>query len=101
VVLEIETDTHCSKTMELLNLKQTGSVEEYHRAFVQLVYHVRLYDDSLSPIMLTAQFILGLKEDMRYQVEMQLTETGAKASVLAAIQEKLLEKKSEMTWQII
>jgi hypothetical protein len=92
VVSEFEVDTHRSKAMELLNLKQTGSVEEYRRAFEQLVYHIRLYDNSLSPTMLTAQFILGLKEELRFQVEMQLPEIVAKAVVLAAIQEKLLEK---------
>jgi hypothetical protein len=42
--------------------------------------------------MLTSQFILALKEELRFQVEMQLPESVAKAAVLAAMQEKLLEK---------
>jgi hypothetical protein len=43
--------------------------------------------------MLTAQFILGLKEELRSQVEMQLPKTVARAAILASIQDKLLEKR--------
>jgi hypothetical protein len=57
-----------------------------------LVYHIRLYDTSISNIMLTAQFLLGLKEELRTQVEMQPLESVAKAAILAAIQEKLMDK---------
>jgi hypothetical protein len=53
-VSEFETDTNRSKTRELLNLKQTSTIEEYHMAFEQLVYHIHLYDHSLSFTMLTS-----------------------------------------------
>jgi hypothetical protein len=39
--------------------------------------------------MLTSQFILGLKEELRSQMEMQLPETVAKVAILASIQEQL------------
>jgi hypothetical protein len=42
--------------------------------------------------MLTAQFLLGLKEELRTQVEMQPLESVAKAAILVAIQEKLMDK---------
>jgi hypothetical protein len=77
VSLEFEGDVHQAMTMELLSLKQKGSVEEYRREFEQLVYHTRLYDNSISSTMLTAQFLLGLKEELRTQVEMQLPESVA------------------------
>jgi hypothetical protein len=70
VVFEFEVDTHRAKTMELLVLNQTGSVEDYDRSFEKLVYAIRLYDNSLSNTMLTSQFILGLKDELRSQVEM-------------------------------
>jgi hypothetical protein len=70
VVFEFEVDTHRAKTMELLVLNQTGSVEDYGRSFEKLVYAIRLYDNSLSNTMLTSQFILGLKDELRSQVEM-------------------------------
>jgi hypothetical protein len=57
VVSEFEVDTHRAKTMKLLNLKQTGSMDEYYIAFEQLIYHIRLYDNSLSQIMLSSSFV--------------------------------------------
>jgi hypothetical protein len=56
VLAEFEVDTHRAKTMELLNLRQTGSLEEYKRQFEQLVYHIRLSDNSLSTTMLLHSF---------------------------------------------
>jgi hypothetical protein len=94
-VAEFETDTHKTKTMDLLGLKQIGSIEEYRRQFQQLVYHIRLYDTSLSSTMLIAQFIMGLKEELRLPVEMQLPDSIAKAAILAAIQERLLDKSQK------
>jgi hypothetical protein len=47
-----EVNTHCVKTMELLNLRQTGSVEEYKLHFDQLVYHILLYDRSMTGVWL-------------------------------------------------
>jgi hypothetical protein len=70
VVAEFENDTHRTKTMELLSLRQLGYVEEYRKQFEQLVYHISLFDTSLSATMLTAQFIMGLKEELRLPVEM-------------------------------
>jgi hypothetical protein len=65
VVREFEVDTHRVNTMELLNPRQTRSVEEYRRTFEQRVYNIRLYDSSLSEVILTSQFILGLKDDIQ------------------------------------
>jgi hypothetical protein len=76
--------------MELLSLRQTGLVEEYRKCFDQLVYNIRLYDRSLSETMLTSQFLLGLKDDIRHHMGMMLHESVAKATVLASVQEHLL-----------
>jgi hypothetical protein len=92
VVSEFATDTHRSKTMELLSLKQICTIEDYIQAFEQLVYHIKLYDSSISTTMLTAQFIMGFKEDLRFPVEMHLLDSVVKVVVLASIQEKLLDK---------
>jgi hypothetical protein len=48
LVTEFETDTLRAKTIELLSLRQSGNVEEYRRAFDQLVYHITLYDSKKS-----------------------------------------------------
>jgi hypothetical protein len=92
VVKEFEVDTHRSKTMQLLNLQQSGSVDEYQKSFEQLVYNIGLFDHSLSETLLTSQFLLGLKDDIRSHVEMMLPDCVAKAATLAAIQEHMSEK---------
>jgi hypothetical protein len=89
---EFEVNTHRVKTMSLLNLRHTGFVEEYTQQFDQLVYHIRLYDQSLSETMLTSQFLLGLKDDLRQCVEMHLPDSVSKVATLAAIQEHLTDK---------
>jgi hypothetical protein len=85
VVAEFVFDTHMAKTMELLSLRQTGLMEEYRKHFDQLVYNIRLYDRSLSETMLTSQFLLGLKDDIRQHVEMMLLESFVKAAGLASV----------------
>jgi hypothetical protein len=90
VVKEFEVDTHRAKVMDLLNLRQTGSVEDYRHQFEPLVYHITLYEQSLSETVLTSQFLLGLKEELRQHVQMLLPESVAKTVVLASIQEQLL-----------
>jgi hypothetical protein len=72
---EFEVNTHRVKNMELLNLRQTGYVEDYKHRFDQLVYHILLYDHSLSETMLVSQFLLGLKDELRQVVEMYTLDT--------------------------
>jgi hypothetical protein len=83
--------------MELLNLRQTWLVEDYHKAFEQLVYHIRLFDTSLSITMLMAQFLMGLKPELRSAVELQLLDSVANAAILASVQEQLLDKNKKST----
>ena len=63
---------------------------EYKQSFEQLVYSIRLYDKTISEPFLISQFVLGLKEELRAAVEIQLPDTVTKAATLAAIQEGLL-----------
>lgn len=79
--------------MEFLDLRQIGSVEAYRIQFEQVVYHIRLYDSSISETMLVSQFIIGLKEDVRNAVEMQLPTTIQRAATLAQVQEQLLQRR--------
>jgi hypothetical protein len=53
-----------------------------------LIYHIRLFDNSISETMLTAQFLLGLMEDIRAHVDMMLPDSVAKAATLASIQRR-------------
>jgi hypothetical protein len=56
----LEVNTHRVKTMELLNLHQTGSVEEYKLHFDQLLYRILVYDKSISETLSVSHFLMGL-----------------------------------------
>jgi hypothetical protein len=89
VLQEFEVNTHRVKTMALLKLRQSGSIEDYKNKFDQLVYNIRLYDNHISETMLVSQFLLGLKEELRQVVELHLPDTVSQAATLAAIREHL------------
>lgn len=100
VIAEIEVNTHRTKLMELLSVKHTNTVEEYKRMFEQLMYHVKLYDSGISEPLLVAQFILGLKDDIRSMVEMQMPDTLHKAAQLALVQESVLDRQKKVASRI-
>ena len=74
-------------------LKQEDSVQQYRTMFSQLVYQVRLYDATISETMLVTQFMLGLKEEIRAAVEIQLPHTVLLAAEYALVQEAVLERQ--------
>jgi hypothetical protein len=82
---EFEVNTHRVKTKALLNLRPTGSVEDYKHQYDKLVYHIQLYDQSISEMMMVSQFILGMKDELRLTVEIHLPQTMAQAIALAEI----------------
>jgi hypothetical protein len=77
---------------DLLVLKQTGTVQDYRTAFNQLVYKVRLYEGHVSETLLVTRFILGLKDELRIAVEMQIPPTVHTTSQFAMIQEAMLAR---------
>lgn len=92
VVTEFEGNIQRDKMRELLILKQTSSVEEYRRKFDEIVYQLRLYDHNIGGLMLVTRFVLGLKEDLRAAVELQMPTSVAMAATLAGVQEGVLER---------
>lgn len=92
VITEFEGNSRSDKMRELLLLRQTGSVEDYKRKFDALVYQIRLYDHSIGELMLTTMFVLGLKEELRATVEIQMPPTVAAAATYAYVQEGVLER---------
>ncbi|KAM0849286.1 hypothetical protein ACQ4PT_053818 [Festuca glaucescens] len=99
VLSEFEVNVYRDRMRDLLQLKQTSTVEEYTKQFNQLVYSIRLYDASVGGMMLVTQFILGLKEELQGPVEAQLPMSVSMASTYAAIHEAVFErqKKSSKT----
>lgn len=52
----------------LLELKQTGTMEDYTTEFEALQYQITMVDQGMSETYFVFQFINGLKSDIRYQV---------------------------------
>jgi hypothetical protein len=82
ILNEFDLSTHSDKILELLTLKQTGSVLEYKIQFEKLVYHLKLCDKAISETFLVTQFVLGLKQELRVGVEVQFPKTVSVAAQL-------------------
>lgn len=65
-------------------------MELYKQQFLQLVYTVRLYEPALSDTFLVTRFIMGLKEELRNVMELQMPTTVQLAAMYAFVQEGLL-----------
>jgi hypothetical protein len=68
-------------------------MEDYKNQFDKLVYHILLYDTSISETMLVPQFLLGLKDELRHSIEIHLSASVSQAATLVAVQEHLNEKQ--------
>lgn len=86
---------------ELLELQQTGSVEEYVSAFEALQFQIVMHDQGMGDTYFISQFIKGLKSDIRYQVQGQVPPTMERAIMLAKIKQNIQEKAKstlQRTW---
>uniref|UniRef100_A0A8R7Q9C6 Reverse transcriptase domain-containing protein n=1 Tax=Triticum urartu TaxID=4572 RepID=A0A8R7Q9C6_TRIUA len=89
---EFDLNVHRTKMRALLLLKQSGSVAEYKREFTQLVYQLLLYEPTVSDTFLVTRFILGLKEELRAAVDMQIPANVSEAVSYALIQEEIVQR---------
>jgi len=76
---------------QLDNLRQSGSVAEYHAKFEQLVHSTLLYNDSYDDVYLVTRFLGGLKEEIRAPIALHRPKNVDTASALALLQEEELE----------
>jgi len=77
---------------DLLELHQTGTVEEYVSEFEALQYQVAMHDLGMGDTYFVSQFIKGLKPEIRYSVQGQVPGTMEKAVMLAKIQQSIQDK---------
>lgn len=70
---------------ELLDLKQTGTIEEYTTKFQTLQFSITMHNNQYDDMFCTPQYIRGLKEEIRGTVEPQMPTTVQKASTIARI----------------
>jgi hypothetical protein len=94
VVVEAEfgSDYQLRNMKTLLALKQMGTVEEYQKEFQSLVYQVSMYNPHYDEQFFIAQFIRGLKPELRGQVESQVPETLERAFLIARVQQEVLDE---------
>jgi hypothetical protein len=90
VALEFESTAQHEKVQALQTLRQTGSVADYKSQFDSLVYQVHVFDPSVGGMMLLYRFILGLKEEIRSVLLVQLPDTVQQAAAIALVQESVL-----------
>lgn len=75
----------------LLQLKQTGSVNEYIVEFQRLVYQVSMFNPHYDTNFFISQFIQGLKFELRGSVESHIPDTLERAYLIAKVQQELLD----------
>jgi len=85
-------DNYRRAVTELLELQQTGTVEEYYQAFQTLQFEVCMYNSEYGEVFFTSQFINGLKEEIRYPVQAQVPADVDRAYLLAKIQQKICDR---------
>uniref|UniRef100_A0A0A8XZM8 Retrotransposon gag domain-containing protein n=1 Tax=Arundo donax TaxID=35708 RepID=A0A0A8XZM8_ARUDO len=84
-------DDYRKSMAALLSLKQTGSVEEYAKAFEQIRYQVSMHNIGFDETFFVSHFVRGLKEDIRGSVQSQVPLIVDRAIMLALVQQEVLE----------
>lgn len=63
---EFDSGTHHIKANAMFELKQTGSVDEYKSQFDDLMYNIKLYDNTeLGTVWEVGHFVTGLKDALK------------------------------------
>lgn len=89
---EFGSDDYRRAMNELLELKQTGTVEEYTTKFQSLQYTITMHNAHYDDMFYTPRYIKGLKEEIRGIVETQMPPSAQKASLIARIQQGVAER---------
>lgn len=79
VVEEFGHDEFDGQMTRLMQLKQIGTVSEYRLAFEDCMYHLIALDETLSTRWFVAQFVFGLRDDIRGAVRLQAPSSIARS----------------------
>lgn len=88
----MEGDDHRSAINDLLDLKQTSTVEDYTTQFKSLQYDVTMHGSSYDPLFFATQYVRGFRDDIRAVVEPQVPTTVERAVVIAKIQQCVADR---------
>lgn len=98
VCAHFDKDQYPLQTVQLDNLKQTGSVAEYHTKFEQLAHSMLLYNPSYDDVFFVTRFLNGLKEEIRASIVLHRPKDLEAASTLALLQEAELDSAKAKTY---
>lgn len=85
-------DDYNKALTELLELRQTGSIEDYYKSFQELQFQVCMHNDGYGELFFASQFVNGLKEEIRYTVQSQVPEDLDRGFLLAKIQQRIVDR---------
>jgi hypothetical protein len=88
VFAKYDKDQYQKQLRQLEQLKQTGSVTDYHAQFEKLAHGVLLYNPSYDHVYFVTRFLAGLKEEIRAPIALHRPRDVDTASALALLQEE-------------
>ena len=72
---EFGSDDFRSAMNDLLELKQTGTVEEYTTQFQTIQFDITMHNPHYDEMFFTPQYVMGLKDEIQSTVEPQMPTT--------------------------
>lgn len=85
-------DDYRTTLTDLIDLKQTGTVEDYTAKFQALQFDVIIHCCHCDDLFFASHYVSGLKDDIRAVVEPQVPTTVDRAATKARIQQKVLDR---------
>lgn len=98
VCARFDRDQYQIHMKQLDNLKQTGSVAEYHTKFESLAHSILLYNPAYDDVYFVTRFLGGLKEEIRAPIALHRPPNSDTASALALLQEEEVEASRRKNW---
>jgi len=85
-------DDYRNALTELIDLRQSGTVEDYTTKFEQLQFDITMHSCHYDDLFFTSHYVSGLKDEIRAVVEPQVPTTVHRAALIARIQQKVLDR---------
>jgi len=82
---------------ELLELRQTATVEDYALAFENLQFEISMHNDGFDDTFFVSQFVRGLRSDIATGVQAHIPKIVDEAILLAKRQQQVLDK-GKQSW---
>lgn len=85
-------DDFCTAITDLLALRQTGTVEEYTKAFQAIQFDITMHNCHYDDMFFASTYAADQKEEIRVSMEPHVPSTVDKAAVIARIQQRAIER---------